>query len=335
MRKVFLQKGIGMGVALSFVLLIFTVLLPSASAVQLSAGTPDDTSVEVGTTIIFEDVSLTIRSAEAIPVQYLTFMIFNSTNHHKVAKVRFSLEGSEISETPKNAFSVVNVTNTSNLPFQSHGRYFGYDERTGHNVTGFHHGVGYGYGYGYGTGDVIIQYTLTYKACKPGTFYAKLFVKTKKYTYASEKTTPFSVVPNPPLSIFVDFKPGYWPNQLTRRDHGCVSIAVCGTDTFDVHTIHPKTLALSLNGGKNLLKPLCWKYQDVATPWRGSDGGGHALKEDGYTDLVLKFRVEQVICVLKLFKHRGETLRLTLTGTLKKTEHCYPVNGHDYIQMAS
>jgi hypothetical protein len=164
-------------------------------------------------------------------------------------------------------------------------------------------------------------------------YYAKLFVKTKKYTYASGGTTPFTVLPRSPLSVFVDIKPGYWPNQINRRDHGYLKIAICGTNTFDVHAIDPKTLKLSLNGGKNVVKPLCWKYQDVATPWLGSDGGGHSLVGDGYTDFVLKFRVEQVICVLKLFKHRGETLRLTLTGTLKKTEYCFPVNGYDYVQI--
>jgi hypothetical protein len=119
MRNGLLRKGTGIGVALSLVLLIFTVLIPSASAVKLSPGTPNDTSVTAGTTIIFQDVNLTIRGAEAIPVKYLTFMIFNSTNNHKVAQVRFSLKGSEISETPKKAFTIVNVTNTSNLPYQS------------------------------------------------------------------------------------------------------------------------------------------------------------------------------------------------------------------------
>jgi hypothetical protein len=39
--------------------------------------------------------------------------------------------------------------------------------------------------------------------------------------------------------------------------------------------------------------------------------------------------------VLKLFKHPGETLRLTLTGTLKKTMDCTPVIGHDYIQIVN
>lgn len=330
-----LRKGTGIGVALLLVLLIFAVLIPSAPAIKLSAGIPDDSSVIAGTTIIFEDVDLTIRSVEAIPVQYLTFIIFDSANNHKVAQVRFSLEGTEISEAPEGAFTVMNVTSTSNLPYQSGGRYFGYDERTGHNVTRFHFGYGYGYeyGYGYGTSDLTLVYTITYKTCKPGTYYAKLFVKTKKYIYISGETTPFTVLSRSPLSIFVDIKPGCWPNQINPQDHGYLRVVICGTSTFDVHRIDPKSLTLSLNGGKNIVKPLCWKYQDVATPWTGAEGSGHSKGKDGYLDLTLKFRCEQVIHVLKLFKHPGDTLRLVLTGALKKTESSFPVNGHDYVQI--
>jgi hypothetical protein len=331
MGKVLLQKATGIGVALSLVLLIFAVLIPSASAVRLSPGAPNNTLITAGATIIFQDVNLTIRDAEAIPVTYLTFIIFNSTNNHKVAQVRFSLEGSEISETPHGAFTVVNVTNTSNLPYQSKGDYYGNDERTGRNITGFHHG--FGYGYGYGTPDLTIVYTITYKTCKPGTYYAKLFVKATKYTYTSEETTPFTVLPKPPQPIFVDIKPGFWPNQINPRDHGYLQIAICGTNTFDIHTIDPRTLRLSLNGGKNMVKPLCYKYKDMATPWLGADGSGHSAAGDGYLDLILKFRIEQVIHVLKLFKHSGETLQLTLTSTLKKSRDCFSINGYDYIQI--
>jgi hypothetical protein len=328
MREGLVRKGVGIGVALSLVLLIFVVLLPATSAVKLSPGVPSDSSVTAGATILFQNVNLTIRGEEAIPVKYLTFAVFDSTKHHQVAEVRFSLNGTEISEVPpKGVFTVMNVTDTSNLPFQTGGKYYGYDERTGHNVTRFHYGYGYGYG---GAPDLLLVYTLTYRTCTPGTYYAKLFVKTQKYTYASGKTIPFTVLPKSPCSIFVDIKPGCWPNRLNPRNHGYLQIAICGTNTFNVHSIDPKTLMLSLSGGKNKVKPLCWCYHDVAAPYIG---GRHASGGDGYTDLVLKFRVEQVIHVLKLFNHPGETLRLTLIGTLKKTQDCTCVKGYDYVQM--
>jgi hypothetical protein len=331
MMKGFLRKGIGLGVAFSLVVLIFAVLTPSVSAVKLSPGTPNSTSVIAGTTIIFQDVNLTIRGAEAIPMNSLTFIVYNNTTDDKVASVCFWLNGTMISETPMGAFTVVNVTNTSNLPYQSKGSYYGYDERTGYNVTGFDYG--YGYGYGYGTSDLAILYTITYKTCKPGTFYTRLFVETPKYTYASGEKTPFRVLPKPSLSIFVDIIPGCWPNLINLLDHGYVQVAICGTNTFDVHTIDPKTLKLSLDGGKNIVKTPFWSYQDVATPWVGSDVSGHSLGGDGYMDLALKFRVEQFIHVLKLFKHPGEKLRFIVTGSLKKTECCSSVYGYDYVQI--
>ncbi len=333
MGKDLRKKITALGVAVSLLFLIFAVLLPSASAVNVSAGIPQDTAVNAGTTIIFEEVNLTIRSAEAIPVKYLTFVVFDSTTNHKVAQVRFSLEGIEISETPRSAFSVRNVSDISDLPYQSKGCYYGYDERTGHNVTKFH--FGYGYGYGYGNPDLTLSYIITYKTSKPGTYYARLFVKTTKYTYASGETMLFTVKPRSPLSVYIDIKPGDWPNKITLKDHGYLQVAICGTNELNVHTIDPKSLVLSLHNGKNKLKPLCWSYQDVATPYTGSEGGGHGAKGDGILDIVVKFRVEPVIHVLKLFKHPGEVLRLVLSGMLKKNQGGFSLIGHDYIQVAN
>jgi hypothetical protein len=327
MKKDGWRKGVSVSVALSLVILVFLVLLPAGTAVKVSGGIPSDFSINAGSTMSFQNVKLTIRAAEAIPVNYLTFEIFNSTTDHRVAWVRFTIMGKEMSENPPRAFTVVNVTDTSALPRQCRGDYYGYDEQAGYNVTRFHHG--FGYGYGYGNLDLVIVYNITYKTCKPGTYYAKLFVKTQKYTYTSEETTPFTVLPKPPQWIFVDIKPGHWPNQINPRDHGYLRVVICGTNTFDVHSIDPKTLTLSLNGGKNVVKPLCWSYRDVATP------GSHSVVKDGYLDLTLKFRCEQVIHVLKLFKHPGETLRLTLAGTLKKTMDCTRVLGYDSIRMTN
>jgi len=141
------------------------------------------------------------------------------------------------------------------------------------------------------------------------------------------------VLPKPSHSIFVDIKPGCWPNRINTKDHGYIVVAICGTKTFNVHKINPKTLTFSLDGGKNSVKTSCWYYKDVATPWVGSKGKGHSAAGDGYMDLVLKFKVEQFIHVLKLFKHPGEKLRVTVSGSLKETEGCYSVYGYDYIQI--
>ena len=320
------RKAASLGVALSLVILVFIVLLPtSTTAVHVSGGVPSDSSVNLGTTISFENVNLTIRAAEAIPVNFLTFEIFDSSTDHRVAWVRFTIMGEEMSENPPKAFTVVNVTDTTALPHQCRGDFYGYDERTGYNVTGFHHG--FGYGYGYGNPDLVIVYTITFKTCKPGTYYAKLSAKASKYTYTSERTTQFTILPQPPLSVSIDINPGCWPNRLNLRNHGYLQIAVLGTDIFDVHSINPRTLALSLYRGKKTVKPLNWQFTDVQTCC------SHKSKGDGNLDLVLKFRCDQVIYAFQLYKYHCKTLRLTLTGTLKKTSGSNPFCGYDFIQI--
>jgi hypothetical protein len=160
-------------------------------------------------------------------------------------------------------------------------------------------------------------------------------VNSTTHTFKSEKSSSFTVSPKPPvtITISVDIMPGYWPNLIKTWNHRYVSIAICGTDSFDVHKLDPKSIRLSLDGGKKGVKPLSWRYRDVATPWLGVDGGGHNLNGDGYTDLVLKFRNPQEVHVLKLFKHLGDTIRLTITGTLKYRCDRVSVEGHDYVQI--
>ena len=117
MRDGFWKKGVGFGVALLLVVLIFSVLV-SASEVKLSTGASNDCKVFVGETLFFSDVTLKIRKAEVIPVDHLVFVIFNQKNDKHVASVNFSLVGDEISGSdPAGVFTVVNVTDTSNLPY--------------------------------------------------------------------------------------------------------------------------------------------------------------------------------------------------------------------------
>ena len=177
----FCKKGIAFGIAISLVVLILSVMVPSTSAVKLDPGTPNDTSVSVGVTIFFSDVVLMIRGVGILPVDYLVFSIFNSLNHQQIASVNFSLDGDELSD-PAHRFDVVNVTDISDLPFQKREN---------------HHGHGYGYGYGYGPIDLTNIYTISYITQSPGKFYAKLFVISEKHTYASGKSKPFTVSPAP------------------------------------------------------------------------------------------------------------------------------------------
>lgn len=197
MRRESWQKGVAMSIALLLILLIIVVFTPSFSAVKLSPGTPNKSSVTKNTIIIFNNVNLTIRSTEAIPVNYLMFRIFRSNDNSMIAQVNFSIFGKKISDTPTDAFTMMNVTNTSNLPYNSTWGY-GHDEETNNSRT-----FNYGYGYGpSGSFDLSILYKIAYTTQIIGTFYAKLFVNSTTYTYVSGESTEFTVQPSssPPPS---------------------------------------------------------------------------------------------------------------------------------------
>jgi PKD repeat protein len=187
------KKIVAFGITVSLLVLIFLVLTPSPStAVYLNPGKPSSTSVYTDATITFSNVNLTIRGPEAIPVNYLNFSIRQSSNNQEIAYVKFSFKGTKISDSPVGKFTVTPITNTSNLPYQSSGNYYGYDERTGANYS-----FGYGYGYGTGQTSLTILYTITYTTHTAGTFYAKLYVNSTINAtirnYISGSSTAFTV----------------------------------------------------------------------------------------------------------------------------------------------
>jgi len=188
MRRESLQKGVAVSIALLLTILIIIVFLPSSTAVKLSPGTPNDDSVIKNTVIIFTDVNLTIRSNEAIPVDYLSFRIFKSNDDKEVAGVNFSIFGIELAD-PFNYFTLMNVINTSNLPYNSN---YGYGVNETDNTTQDFFDKGYGYGPS-GLYDLTILYTINYKPPEAGTFYAKLFVNSTNYTYVSGESSSFTV----------------------------------------------------------------------------------------------------------------------------------------------
>lgn len=307
MRDGFQRKIVGFGVSVLLILLIFSVLV-SASGVKLSTGVLGDSKVFVGDSLVFNDVSLMIRKAEVISVEYLVFAIYYQSNDEKVASVDFSLIGEEIiGSDSAGVFTVDNVTDTSNLPYRSRGCY--------------------GYGYGYGSMDLTVIYTISYLAQAPGKFYAKLFVYSSTQVYDSGKSKPFRVFPAPssPISIAVDIKPGHWPNLLSLQHSWLLSIALCGSDSLDVHMIDLKSIRLSFDCGKKVVKPLFWRYRDVATVGDQTVGG------DGFLDLKLWFITPQVIHVLRLLKHPGETCTLTITGLLKREYNSVSFHGEDVV----
>ncbi|MFX1485387.1 MAG: ABC transporter substrate-binding protein, partial [Promethearchaeota archaeon] len=130
--------------------------------------------------------------------------------------------------------------------------------------------------------------------------------------------------------IYVDIKPGSWPNPIGLEDQGVLPVAICGTDEFDVHSIDPATVTLGCYYNDELVYPLRWSYKDVATPFLGEPGNDHALKKDGFKDLVLHFDIQEVIEAFSLASHAGEMIPLIITG-----EDISPLGAHfrgvDYV----
>jgi chitodextrinase len=188
------KKIVALGITVSLLALIFLVLTPSSTiAVYLNPGTPNSTAVYTTSTITFNNVNFTIRGDEAVPVNYLNFSIRQSSNHQEIAYMKFSINGTEISDSPAGRFTIIPVTDTSNLPYQPSGNYYGYDERTGANYT-------FDYGYGTNAADLTILYTIRYTTHTTGTFYAQLYVTTSNATvrtYASGSSTTFTVSDQP------------------------------------------------------------------------------------------------------------------------------------------
>jgi hypothetical protein len=181
----------GVSISIALVLLVLLVLIPPTGAVFIDPGTPSSSSVTNGASITFHNVNLTIRSAEKIPIDYLNFTVFRSSDDESVAWVNFSVDGTETGEYPSGKFSVTRTTDINN-DWYGYGYLSGEDEKDDE-----HYYFGYGYGYGYGgesdATDITILYDITYITHSTGTFYAKFFVDSTTHIYVSNESTSFRV----------------------------------------------------------------------------------------------------------------------------------------------
>jgi hypothetical protein len=143
------------------------------------------------------------------------------------------------------------------------------------------------------------------------------------------------VAPPPPtITVDVDIKPGSWPNPINVKSNGVIPVAICGTEDFDVTTIDPSTILLTIEGVEDGVSPLRWTYEDVATPYTGEPGGGHELTGDGYVDLVLHFSTPEVVTTLGLAALGGEEgVPLIITGNLTEDDGGTAIQGEDYVKV--
>ncbi len=145
-----------------------------------------------------------------------------------------------------------------------------------------------------------------------------------------EKVAP----PPPAIEVSVDIKPGSCPNPLNVKSKGVLPVAILGTEEFDVSIIDPASVKLTLNGnGDGEVLPLRWAYEDVATPFEGELCDCHDYNGDGYMDLTLKFKIQELVGTLDLGSYGGKTIPLTLTGNLMEDYGGTSIYGQDCVRI--
>lgn len=127
---------------------------------------------------------------------------------------------------------------------------------------------------------------------------------------------------NTSILVAFDIRPTSCPNPMAFAMKGVVPAAILGTDELDVTTIDPATLRLVLasnnSNGVVAVAPLRWSYKDVATPYlNGEECGCTTEEEDGYQDLNLKFKAQEILEILLDGYNVGEVVPLKIEGYLK------------------
>jgi len=140
----------------------------------------------------------------------------------------------------------------------------------------------------------------------------------------------------PMITVSIDLKPGSWPNPINK---GVISVAICGTEDFDVMTIDPSTVMLFNETSESGVAPLRWSYEDAATPYPDEtpdDPDGHEETGDGIMDLVLKYDTQEVVTMLSLCGYDDwEYVKLSLMGNLFDEEGGTPIEGFDWVRIQS
>jgi len=147
-----------------------------------------------------------------------------------------------------------------------------------------------------------------------------------EYIAEADEVNINRITPYVPVQVAVDIKPGSCPNPLNLASRGVLPVAILGTEEFDVTGID--TASIRLEG----VSPVRSHYEDVATPVTdGNECECNAEGPDGYLDLTLKFKTQQLAeeIVNSLGEiTAGDELVLTLTGALTDGT---PIVGEDCV----
>jgi WD40 repeat protein len=130
------------------------------------------------------------------------------------------------------------------------------------------------------------------------------------------------LVPEPAIEAVIDIKPGSCPNPLNVKSRGVLSVAILGSEDFDVNTFDMASIRLAG------VAPIRSSYEDVATPLSDSNECECPTEgTDGFLDLTLKFKTEDIVEAIGEVDH-GDELMLELAGVLSDET---PIYGSDCI----
>lgn len=139
----------------------------------------------------------------------------------------------------------------------------------------------------------------------------------------------------PQIAVDVDIKPGSWPNPFNKKAKGVFAVAICGTEDFDVSTIDPASVVVSLDMDTGV-SPVKWHYEDAATPYEDmtpDEPDGHELTGDGLLDLMLHFDRQEVVELGLCEYETGDFVRLYIMGFTGENGEGIPIQGLDWIRV--
>jgi hypothetical protein len=134
------------------------------------------------------------------------------------------------------------------------------------------------------------------------------------------------------LGVDLDIRPGSCPNPICSKAKGVLPVAVLGTGGLDVSEIDVTTL--QLEG----VDPIRSGYEDVAGPFDGDLCGCTEAGPDGFVDLTLKFKLQDIVNAIGSLPIGDRTLTLTgalLDGTPLEGQDCVVILGCDGIGGSS
>jgi hypothetical protein len=134
----------------------------------------------------------------------------------------------------------------------------------------------------------------------------------------------FTVLPGLGILAPLDIRPGSCPNPFNRDSHGMLPVALVGTAELDATRIDVSSVLMSrADGIGGSVAPHEGPpgphsvLEDVGTPFEGEWCDCHELEGDGFIDLSMKFKTDDVVEALELNDlDSGAWVELLVTGNL-------------------